>query len=647
VSTPTDPANGATGVTLNKHVTIDWNEDINCTTVNTTNITNTSPGWASISCAGSQAVFRAYGQSYSTSYSTSVTTGVTDKAGNPMTSAHNFSYTTGAPAGAVWYVDGDNSSPASPYSSWATAATDISDATGSRDLAVGDTVIVRASTAGYSAFSGQPGVIVQAEKVGIEYPQVSGTVDFAKGDYVTNPGVIEGFEITENSGKAFNMSNDNTKSTSYLRYNILRGTGKPALKYSSAGLATVEYNELWESDRTGISIQADMGDTTEAWIIRGNNIYDNGNGALCGGTYCGNVYWRNRSYSYILFQNNRIYSSAGRGGVNVTAGNHNLYFTGNEIDTNPYAGIHVSEANTGKIIISGEQNFTFPSSGPSYTNGSPNKIHSNGRGGINMVNDATMDIIKNDIYNNAWGGISTRLIDPDTTYPDFQAWGGTAGGAVLTIRQNYIHGNGTSNTIGGGMTLLNATATIENNVIFENHYAGAQLGDYVVKITNNTVVNNGLGGTIYSDGVCGWECASGALSTPIPIKNNIYAHNGASALFGFKFSNTPGSEERDYNILFDNSNQGTLGSMGDCTASAYPSWLCKIFQYGGIRGELYDPNDYFADPLFMDVANDNYYLSASSPGVNDGSDGTDRGAWGGTYPMDWGTNYPTDWSHSH
>ena len=48
-----------------------------------------------------------------------------------------------------------------------------------------------------------------------------------------------------------------------------------------------------------------------------------------------------------------------------------------------------------------------------------------------------------------------------------------------------------------------------------------------------------------------------------------------------------------------------------------------------------DPNDIVDDPLFTDRDNDDYTLTGSSPGSGTASDSGDRGAWGGSYPIDW------------
>ena len=94
--TTTTPANGTSGITLNRTVTITWSENIDCTTVNTTSITilPAPVTWNVTSCSGSQAIFTPTGQLASTPYTVTVSTAVTDVAGNPMASAFTFSYTT-------------------------------------------------------------------------------------------------------------------------------------------------------------------------------------------------------------------------------------------------------------------------------------------------------------------------------------------------------------------------------------------------------------------------------------------------------------------------------------------------------------------------------------------------------------------------
>ncbi len=98
----TIPVNGAGDVMVNSNVTINWNEAVDCATVNATNITSDSPGWTLNTCSGSQAVFETSGQLFSTSYNVNISTLVTDVAGNPLSSNYAFSYTTEPPPVIDW-----------------------------------------------------------------------------------------------------------------------------------------------------------------------------------------------------------------------------------------------------------------------------------------------------------------------------------------------------------------------------------------------------------------------------------------------------------------------------------------------------------------------------------------------------------------
>ena len=91
----TVPENETTGVALNSDVTVNFSENMDCTTVTTSTVTiSPAVGWTRNSCSGSQAVFRPSGLAFITTYNITVTTGVTNIAGTPMAASHEFSYTT-------------------------------------------------------------------------------------------------------------------------------------------------------------------------------------------------------------------------------------------------------------------------------------------------------------------------------------------------------------------------------------------------------------------------------------------------------------------------------------------------------------------------------------------------------------------------
>jgi hypothetical protein len=134
------------------------------------------------------------------------------------------------------------------------------------------------------------------------------------------------------------------------------------------------------------------------------------------------------------------------------------------------------------------------------------------------------------------------------------------------------------------------------------------------------------------------------------VKDNVIAYNARAALAGMGITNTVGSEERDYNLIYSN-NPGAWFWSADCGyPAAYPDYTqmnfrCMIGQYG--FPILYwdynpvemlktqDPNDILDNPLFTNRANDDYTLTGSSPGSGTASDSGDKGAWGGSYPIDW------------
>jgi parallel beta-helix repeat protein len=593
-------------------------------------------------------------------------------ASNEDTNTVEFSATPTAPTAAL-YVDSASSTKCSStftdHNSWATAAPDISCIVGNKSITTGNTVIVRARGSGkgnsYGGFTMADGVTVIAE-TSAAYPVVEGNVTFADG--TTSPGsVLDGVEIL-NGGASIYMSAKSAtgiNNNAIVRNCLITGGVKPGIKHEG-GAPIIENNEFTNKDRTGIRWTGPAGTSSEAMIVRGNNFH--ANGVSGGGTkmYAELHFEKSSDARYVLIQDNLLHDNTVSGGISFDeSGDDTVYITGNEIYNNPYAGIHIGTYNdgsgtthTGRITISGEEEFTFGGVSYSASNnpGKPNKIYSNGRGGVTTGVGVTMDIIKNEIFNNGWGGIHTGFEEPVSGE---YTWPSAYGSAVLTIRKNKIYGNGAgTDDAGGGIDVMYASGTIANNVVYENKYSGIRVGDgHLTEISHNTVADNGGGSTperpivgggiVYHDGYAGdgttpcYYCRPhGTIPWNIDVTDNVIAYTAKAALRGMGFTSTG---ERDYNLLYaNNMDPGGWVTSPDCSTS---TWRCYLAQYGFYAtGPLL--NDLFDDPVFLNRADDDYYLDSSSPGIGWASDGTEMGAWGGTgtYSTPYGTyNVPMDW----
>jgi parallel beta-helix repeat protein len=484
-------------------------------------------------------------------------------------------------------------------------------------------------------------------------------------------------------------TSDTIRNNVQVKYTLFDGGGKPAIKWEG-GCATIGPGNIFRNKlRTAIRLYTNAGHSGEAAIIQGNEFYGNG---IDGGTNTAYAQIHTQTDAtagrYILIKNNLIYDAAYASGFGIGAGSDdNIYLTGNEVYGNPFAGFKLGtwgtkddpdNPHTGQITISGETNYTF--AGTAYTDGSPNKFHSNGRGGIATSVVSNFSIIKNEIYNNGWGGIHTGWLEPvDGEF----TWPGGSTTAVMDIRTNKVYGNGAgTDTAGGGIDVMYASGSIENNLVYENKYAGIRVGDGVLSgmiIRHNTVVDNGGGttpdqavaggGIVYHDGYaqdgttpCYYCRPYGTIPLAINVKDNVIAYTANAALPGMGYPNTVGSEERDYNLIYSN-NPGAWFWTADCGyvaaggdySTGQIDYKCLSGQYG--FNPLYwdnsvlktqDPNDILAPPLFTDRANDDYRLCISagnpdpsctgtSPGSGAASDIGDMGAWGGTstYRIDW------------
>jgi hypothetical protein len=65
-----------------------------------------------------------------------------------------------------------------------------------------------------------------------------------------------------------------------------------------------------------------------------------------------------------------------------------------------------------------------------------------------------------------------------------------------------------------------------------------------------------------------------------------------------------------------------LTQLGGCAKYWGEAWLGNPFEQ-------------FANPLFMDRANQDYRLQSTSPGKDGGTGGTEMGTYGGSQPITW------------
>ncbi len=303
--------------------------------------------------------------------------------------------------------------------SWSDPAPDIT--CGISKASSGDTVWVRNRGAGrgnaYAGFNMVDGIRVQAEDcTGLGPPVVEGTIQFPSG--ITTAGsVLDCVEILDQSPsmRMLGTSGNSISNNAIVQNCLFNGGVKPAIKHQG-GSPIIQNNEFTGKDRTAIRIYQSAGSSSEAMIIRGNDFHGNGLGG--GGSVMYTEIHLEKDATagrYVLFQDNLIHDNSFAGGFGIDeSSDDTIYLTGNEIYINPWAGFRLGTkddgsgtTHTGQITISGEPSFSF--AGTPYTNGAPNKIHDNGRGGITTGVGCTMDIIRNEIYNNGWGGHSYRI----------------------------------------------------------------------------------------------------------------------------------------------------------------------------------------------------------------------------------------------
>ncbi len=222
--------------------------------------------------------------------------------------------------------------------------------------------------------------------------------------------------------------------------------------------------------------------------------------------------------------------------------------------------------------------------------------------------------------------ISNNLIK-DNTGPGpsdgFHGGGGIrcAGGAPA-IFLNWIEGNYAKE--GGGILCGDSAARVESNVIIANtarpRGGGIRYANSTGTISNNVIVGNealywykpftvdepGRGGGVHCSGL------------PHTIVNNTIVANSVTGDYreggGINLSNTDATVEN--NII-------AFGDRGVYRSGGWP-WLRNncvygntTYDYSGIQPGFEDISQ---DPMFVDVASDNYHVRPDSPCIDAGDD---------------------------
>ena len=295
------------------------------------------------------------------------------------------------------------------------------------------------------------GITLMSDSI-VSRPHLTGTVTFSdkKASY-TNGAVLDGFIIDANSPSMYmkgvcNATEVTLGNNVHVKNTLFNGGGKPGIKWEG-GCATIgPGNTFTGKARSAIRLYANAGYYNEAVKIIDNDFYGNGVDGAGGPNWYAEIHTQTSASEgrYILIKDNLIHNNSFVGGIGIAAGSDDhIYMTGNDVYSNPWGGFKVgtlsnkdnpTDPHTGQITISGESSFTF--AGTSYTDGSPNKFHSNNRGGIITSVVSTFSIIKNEIYDNVWGGIHTGMLEP--VRPDEFTWPGGSTPALMTIRKNKV-----------------------------------------------------------------------------------------------------------------------------------------------------------------------------------------------------------------
>ncbi|MEW6418621.1 MAG: Ig-like domain-containing protein [Nitrospirota bacterium] len=516
----TNPSNGATGVTANSPVTINWSENVDCTTVTTSTITiSPSVTWTRTSCSGSQAVFSPSGQSSLTLYTVTVSTSVKDANGNAMASNYQFSYTTAAAfnnapvlswatancltegvrprTGAinanfefrVKYSDADNQCPTSIQVTVNGTPYDLTDNDGASCL-TGRTyyrsiIVGTAGDLNYS-FSASDGIDSAAGT-----PTSNHLVSVINTAYKVRPAGGSGWYSTIQD--AINASTDPSTILVYPNSDFTATT------YASFVLSTAlstKHNRTVQSvcgaDLTIVSGGSDVVSCTNgnAGVVDGFSI--------TGGSSRG-VYLSCNDYQTFTLKNSKVYSNTSQG-VYALGSCFPVNIESTKIYSNTAGGIYMVN-NTSQLNVTGSE--IYFNSGA--TNGAGINIASGNAGTTHTITNTTIrdnsassyggaiycnvctiniedSIIRNNTATTYYGGAlyctntCNLTIDDCTINGNISTNGGAfyfnSNTAAVTIIDTFIQGNEATTGAGGALYVNGGYANLTNVMLTGNKSAG-------------------------------------------------------------------------------------------------------------------------------------------------------------------------------
>jgi len=224
------------------------------------------------------------------------------------------------------------------------------------------------------------------------------------------------------------------------------------------------------------------------------------------------------------------------------------------------------------------------------------------------------------------------------------------GGAILAVNfsklllsnclLSFNMNSGDIATTGGGAICIlsnSGSPVIENNVISHNRAVGTQGGGICIAYGSSPVIKNNV---IFKNRATGGGAVYIYQSNPVFINNTIVENHadlpGSQVCHGGAICIGDCSPQFFNTILFGNT--ATAGNQINNQGSSQPNFhFCDIeggkesFSRNMVNGGSYTGIYEFnidSDPLFLDIASDDYRLSDNSPCISHGADSVEvNGTW--------------------